>query len=69
MGMVKDEIVNLKTLADIIGCSNGYIYTLIRLGMPYHQLDPKSRRYFVVDEVVNWLKTAGFRQVITWKAR
>lgn len=63
------EIVNLKTLAKIIGCSNGHIYTLIEQGMPYHQLDPKTRRYFVVDEVINWLKTAGFRQVTTWKAR
>lgn len=61
--MVDEQIVKLKKLAVILGCSQSHVYTLIEAGMPYHQLGPRSRRYFVVDEVVAWLKDAGKRQV------
>lgn len=32
-----------------------------------HQLDPRANRYFVVDEVIEWLKTTGLKQVTTWR--
>lgn len=61
--MVNEQIVNLKTLANILGCSQSHVYTLIGVGMPYHQLGPQSRRYFVVEEVISWLKSTGKHQV------
>lgn len=62
--MVDNQIVNLKQLAGVLGCSISHIYSLIEMGMPYHQLSINSRRYFVVDEVVGWLKTAGHHQAV-----
>lgn len=60
---MKHQIFNLKEISQVIGCSTGHVYKLIRQGMPYHQLDENSRRYFIVDEVVEWLKTTGRKQV------
>ena len=64
---MKKQIVNLKDLTEVLGCSKSHIYTLISRGMPYHQLDPRANRYFVVDEVIEWLKTTGLKQVTTWR--
>lgn len=61
------DICNLKELCQILGYSQNHIYKLISQGLPYHQLDERSRRYFIVDEVVNWLKSAGLKQISTWR--
>lgn len=64
---MQKQIVNLKDLSKILGCSRSHIYTLIRQGMPFHQLDLKSNRYFVVDEVLDWLKTSGLKQTTSYR--
>lgn len=61
------QILNLKELSQYLGCSQNHIYKLIHQGMPYHQLSADSRRYYVQDEVLDWLKSAGYKQVSTWR--
>lgn len=60
------DIVNLKELSNQLGCSPNHIYKLINLGMPYHQLSPKSRRYYVTEEVTEWLKSSGLKKRSSW---
>lgn len=64
---VETQILNLKQLSQRLGCSQNHIYKLIAQGMPYHQLSDDSRRYYVLDEVLDWLKSAGYKQVSTWR--
>lgn len=64
---MQKQIVNLKELSSELGCSKTHIYTLIERGMPYHQLTEKSHRYFVIDEVLDWLKTSGLKRKVTWR--
>lgn len=64
---MENEIVNLKGLCKYLGYSQNHIYKLISEGLPYHQLTANSRRYYVIEEVVDWLKTAGLKQVTTWR--
>lgn len=61
------RICNLKQLSISLGCSPNHVYKLIELGMPYHQLSEKSRRYYVLDEVLNWLSSAGLKKTVTWR--
>lgn len=62
-----DEICNLKQLSQKLNCSPNHVYKLIKLGLPYHQLSKTSRRYFIVTEVIAWLKLSGLKQVNVWK--
>lgn len=61
------QILNLKQLSKRLGCSQNHIYKLIAQGMPFHQLSDDSRRYYVLDEVLDWLKSSGYKQVSTWR--
>lgn len=61
------KICNLKQLCSYLGCSQNHIYKLISLGMPYHQLSEKSRRYYVLSEVIGWLSSAGLKKTVTWR--
>lgn len=53
--MFGNEILNAKELAKKLGISRGYLYKMINYGLPYHQLDANSRKYFIYDEVEAWL--------------
>lgn len=63
----KVQILNLKQLSHELGYSENHIYKMISLGLPYHQLSKTSRRYYVLDEVLSWLKSAGYKQISTWR--
>lgn len=53
--MFGKEILNAKQLAMKLGVSRSYVYKMLKIGLPYHQLGSKSRKYFVYKEVQEWL--------------
>lgn len=53
--MFGDELLNGKQLVAELGISTSYLYTLLRAGLPYHQLGTNSRKYYLLPEVKNWL--------------
>lgn len=65
--MFGEKVLNGKQVATALGISQGYLYKLLASGLPYHQLDEHSRKYYVLNEVEEWLLTAGFKQTTTWK--
>ena len=64
--MFGDEILNGKELRQFLGISTTIYYQLIKNGLPSHQLTANSRRYFNRDEVINWLKSQGYRETTIW---
>ncbi|CCI86271.1 Putative uncharacterized protein [Lactobacillus gigeriorum DSM 23908 = CRBIP 24.85] len=48
-----------------MGISTTLLYKFRKAGMPYHQL-PGGRPYYLVDEVIVWLRNAGYRQEKIW---
>lgn len=65
--MFGDEILNAKQLQEELGVSSSFFYQLLKKGLPYHQLDDKSRKYYFLDEVEDWLTQQGLRPKTTWK--
>lgn len=53
--MFGNEILNAKQLATKLGISRTYLYKMLKNGLSYHQLESKSRKYFVYKEVQEWL--------------
>ena len=64
--MFGDEILNGKELRQFLGISTTIYYQLIKNRLPSHQLTANSRRYFNRDEVINWLKSQGYRETTVW---
>lgn len=60
------EILNGKQLCEQLGISTTLLYRLLKTGMPYHQLTTASRKYYNLQEVQEWLLSAGFHQQTTW---
>lgn len=56
------KFLNTKEIARALGCSTDYIRKLQRLGMPFHQLSPNSKKYFSLEEVNSWLENSGQHQ-------
>lgn len=50
------EILNAKQLAEKLGISRNYLLKMVNSGLPYHQLGEESRKYYIFDEVEDWLK-------------
>lgn len=63
MNLVK--MMNGKDLCKTLGISTTLLYKFRKAGMPYHQL-PGGRPYYLVDEVIVWLRNAGYRQEKVW---
>lgn len=61
------EILNGKQLIEKLGISNSFFYKLKKSGLPYHQLDDKSRKYYFLNEVEEWLIQKGLKPQTTWK--
>ena len=61
------EVLNAKHLIEKLGISNSFFYKLQKSGLPYHQLDDKSRKYYFLNEVEEWLVRKGFKPKTTWK--
>lgn len=59
--MKEKKILNAKELCIGLGISTTLFYKLKKAGMPYHQL-PKSRAYYLIDEVEEWLSQVGYQQ-------
>lgn len=59
------KILNGKELRQALGISTTLFYKLKKAGMPYHKF-PRSRAYFILEEVENWLGQAGYHQETTW---
>lgn len=54
-----------KELCEALGISTTLLYKFRKAGMPYHQL-PGGRPFYLIDQVVDWLKDAGFHQEKVW---
>lgn len=61
-------LLNGKQLRQNLGISSTVFYKMKKAGMPYHQF-PAGRAYYLLDEVTDWLKVAGYhqQQVLAWK--
>ncbi|NME21936.1 hypothetical protein BHL83_11955 [Limosilactobacillus reuteri] len=64
--MFGDEILNGKELRQFLRISTTIYYQLLKNGLPSHQLTANSRRYFNRDEVIDWLKSQGYRKTTVW---
>lgn len=62
---MEKNILNGKQLRKELGISTTIFYKMRQAGMPYHQF-PKSRAYYLLDEVKNWLSEAGYHQESVW---
>lgn len=45
--------------------STTLFYKMKQAGMPYHQF-PASRTYYLLPEIKDWLRQAGYHQEKTW---
>lgn len=61
------EVLNAKQLIQKLGISNSFFYKLLNAGLPYHQLNDNSRKYYFLDEVEDWLIKKGLKPQTTWK--
>lgn len=66
MKMFGKEILNGKELMQALGISTTLLYQLLDNGLPYHQLSSNSRKYYNLNEVEDWLRSAGYRQKPVW---
>ncbi|MFP7773540.1 helix-turn-helix transcriptional regulator [Ligilactobacillus sp. LYQ112] len=57
--MFGNKLLNGKQLTEALGISSSYLYTLLKAGLPYHQL-ANSRKYYALDEVEEWIMQVGF---------
>lgn len=64
--MFGKEILNGKELMQALGISTTLLYQLLDNGLPYHQLSSSSRKYYNLNEVEDWLRSAGYRQKPVW---
>ena len=64
--MFGDEILNGKELRQFLKISTTIYYQLLKNGLPSHQLTANSRRYFNKEEVIDWLKSQGYRETTAW---
>lgn len=64
--MFGDEILNGKELRQFLKISTTIYYQLLKNGLPSHQLTANSRRYFNKEEVIDWLKSQGYRETTVW---
>lgn len=60
-----NQIYNGKELRKQLGISTTTFYKFRKAGLPYHQF-PRSRAYYLLDEVKDWLNQAGYHQETTW---
>lgn len=60
-----NSIFNGKELCTELHISTTLLYKFRKSGMPYHQL-PGGRPYYLIDEVLAWLRKAGFHQETKW---
>ena len=58
-------LLNGKQLCQQLNISTTLLYKLREAGMPYHQL-PHSRAYYNLNEIKEWLTSAGYHQEKTW---
>ena len=66
MKMFGKEILNGKELMQALAISTTLLYQLLDNGLPYHQLSSNSRKYYNLNEVEDWLRSAGYRQKPVW---
>ena len=53
--MFGEEILNATQLMKRLNISHARLYQLLDMGMPSHRLGKHSRRYYLYDEVQEWL--------------
>lgn len=47
--------LNAKQLCKKIGISTAYLNRMTKQGCPYHQMIDGGRKYYHLEEVVNWI--------------
>lgn len=63
--MMETKILNAKDLMESLNISSTRFYQFLKHGMPYHQIG-EGRKYYILDEVKQWLLEAGYHQNTTW---
>lgn len=58
-------MMNGKELCKYLKISNTLLVRFRKAGMPYHQLG-NGRKYYIAEQVTNWLKQAGYHQESKW---
>ena len=59
--MYGTKLINARQLADALGVCNTTLFKMLKQinqrgdPCPFHQLGPNSRKYYVLDEVQQWL--------------
>ena len=59
--MFGEEILNGKQLTKQLGISRTFLYSLLDEGLPNHRLGNRSRRYYILSEVEEWLISKELR--------
>lgn len=59
------KMLNGKELRKELCISRTLFYKMKQAGMPYHQF-PASRAYYLLPEIKDWLRQAGYHQEKTW---
>lgn len=63
--MKNNNILNATDLMKELNISSTRFYQFLHHGMPYHQIG-EGRKYYMLNEVLEWLRRAGYRQEKTW---
>lgn len=55
--MFGTQLLNARQVAQKLGISYTYFFKMLKKGenCPYHQLGQDGRKYYILDEVENWL--------------
>ena len=59
--MYGTKLINARQLADALGVCNTTLFKMLKQRnqrgdpCPFHQLGPNSRKYYVLDEVQQWI--------------
>ncbi|MDF7683539.1 hypothetical protein PT287_08520 [Lactobacillus sp. ESL0679] len=59
------NLLNGREVMESLKISSTLLYKFRKSGMPYHQL-PGGRAYYLLDEVEDWLRQAGYHKEKVW---
>ena len=54
--MFGNELLNARQITKKLEISSTYFFKLTKLGMPFHRVTPRGRKFYNYDEVVDWIR-------------
>ena len=54
--MFGNELLNARQITKKLEISSTYFFKLTKLGMPFHRVTPRGRKFYNYDEVVSWIR-------------